>query len=109
MAEQLKNTVFLSDDPETDGESDKDYKSDEAIKSERCVFPIVRVFSGEPIIECMWKTVLDHELGYIKGLASTTYLVCTIDGVHEPIIYNDRLSHAEVKLIIYLKKTTKDQ
>lgn len=65
------------------------------------------MFSGEPIIECMWKTVLDHELGYIKGLASTTYLVCTIDGVHEPIIYNDRLSHAEVKLIIYLEKNYK--
>lgn len=65
------------------------------------------MFSGEPIIECMWKTVLDHELGYIKGLASTTYLVCTIDGVHEPIIYNDRSSHAEVKLIIYLEKNYK--
>lgn len=47
----------------------------------------------------MWNTVLDHKRGYINGLASTTYLVCTIDGVHKPIIYDSTLSHAEVNLI----------
>lgn len=50
----------------------------------------------------MWKTVLDHKRGYFEGFASTTYLVCTMDGVHKPMIYDSTLSHAEVKLIKYL-------
>lgn len=56
----------------------------------------------------MWGTVLDHESGYKQGLASTTYLVCTIDGVHKPIIFrNDTFEHAEDKLITYLNANYK--
>lgn len=66
------------------------------------------MFLGEFIIECMWKIVLDYEFGYIKGFVLIIYLVCMIDGVYELIIYNDRLSYVEVKLIIYLKKIIKD-
>lgn len=53
----------------------------------------------------MWKTVLNHRYGYMpsQGLASTTYLVCTIDGVHEPIILNNVNNHAEMNLIQYLE------
>lgn len=65
------------------------------------------MFSGEDVIKCMWKTVLDHKLGFYKGLASTTYLVCTIDGVHEPIICDNTSSHAEVNLMNYLENNYK--
>lgn len=104
MAEQFKYTVFLSDDSETDDEPDKDYKSDKAIESERRILPLFGGFSDKDIIECMWKTVLDHKCGYMKGLASTTHLVCTIDGVHKPINFNGIGDHAEKKLISYLGK-----
>lgn len=52
----------------------------------------------------MWNTVLDHEYGYINGLANTTYLVCTINGEPDRIcIKNKKGTHAEEKLTDYLR------
>lgn len=52
----------------------------------------------------MWNTVLDHEYGYINGLANTTYLVCKINGEPDRIcIKNKEGTHAEEKLTDYLK------
>lgn len=110
MAEQFEN-IFLSDDSETDDETNKDYESDKANESEsRCDIPDVRGYDKD-FIKWMWKTVLNHKRGYMpsEGLASTTYLVCTIDGVHKPIIIanNGSFEHAEAKLITYLKANYK--
>lgn len=52
----------------------------------------------------MWNTVLDHEYGYINGLAKTTYLVCTINGEPDRICKkNKEGTHAEEKLTDYLR------
>lgn len=50
----------------------------------------------------MWKTVLNHRYGYmsIQDLASTTCLVCTIDGVHEPIILSVNVNHHAIRNLI---------
>lgn len=56
----------------------------------------------------MWNTVLNHGYGYSElggSLAKTTYLVCKIDGVPEPIIKgNDEGKHAEKQLVDILKE-----
>lgn len=112
LANQFEKEMFLSDDSETDDESDKDYESyeDKAIKPERqCVIRGVRG-KEKYFIKCMWKTVLNHERGYMpsESLATTTLLVCTINGVHKPIITcNDSFGHAEDTLITYLKTNYK--
>lgn len=58
----------------------------------------------------MWNTVLNHGYGYSKlggSLATTTYLVCKIDNVPKPITNeNNYGTHAEKKLIEYLKERT---
>lgn len=58
----------------------------------------------------MWNTVLNHGYGYSElggSLAKTTYLVCKIDGVPEPIIIgNDEGKHAEKQLVDILKEMT---
>lgn len=95
--------MFLSDDSETDDEPDKDYKSDEAIELER---PRTSRVSHKDIIKYMWKTVLHH--GYTQDLASTTVLVCTIDGVHKPIIILGPETHGlEMNLLDQLKENYK--
>lgn len=115
LANQFEKEMFLSDDSETDDESDKDYESDEDYKTDKAIEPerrcVIRVVRGKDkdIIKCMWKTVLNHERGYMRPecLASTTLLVCTINGVHKPIIFNDLYGHAEETLITYLKTNYK--
>lgn len=55
----------------------------------------------------MWDTVLDHIEGYKQGLASTTYLVYMIEGMHKPGILKNEPSHAEEKFINLLWKNHK--
>lgn len=59
-------------------------------------------------LDTMWNTVLNHGYGYGKlggSLATTTYLVCKIDNVPKAITKeNNYGTHAEKKLIEYLKK-----
>lgn len=53
----------------------------------------------------MWDTVLDHFLGYKKRLASSTYLVYTIEGMHKPEILKNGTIHAEKQLISIIQET----
>lgn len=51
------------------------------------------------IIHKMWDTVLDHNIGYQQNLASSTYLVYKIEGMHKPGILKNDTTHAEKQLI----------
>lgn len=56
----------------------------------------------------MWDTVLDHIHGYKKKLASTTYLVCKIEGIHKPVnIIESNAKHAEEQLIDMIQGISK--
>lgn len=55
----------------------------------------------------MWDTVLDHIHGYKKMLASTTYLVYKIEGIHKPVIIESNAKHAEEQLLFKLKGISK--
>lgn len=57
------------------------------------------------IIHNMWDTVLNHIDGYQQKLASSTYLVYIIEGMHKPgKLMNDTM-HAEKKMISIIQKT----
>lgn len=51
----------------------------------------------------MWDTVLDHIRGYDEGLASTTCLVYTIEGMNKPGIIKNSSEHAENTLMYQLR------
>lgn len=56
------------------------------------------------IIHKMWDTVLDHKYGYQQHLASSTYLVFKIEGVHTPGILKNDTMHAEKQLISIIQE-----
>lgn len=85
-----------TDSYQTDN-SDEDDASD-------CDFESCERFSYTPyavndIIHKMWDTVLDHNNGYQQKLASSTYLVYKIEGMHKPGILKNDTAHAEKQLI----------
>lgn len=48
------------------------------------IFHLAAPDAVNDIIHKMWDTVLDHKNGYKQHLASSTYLVFKIEGVHTP-------------------------
>lgn len=76
---------------------------DEVGKELDGLFGNLNISGNEDKLDTMWNTVLNHGYGYsILGgnLATTTYLVCKIDGVPGTIIKrNQEGTHAEEQLV----------
>lgn len=91
----------LSTDPyETDGSTTSDESDRDCEPSNRFVYTHGEV---NKIIHTMWDTVLDHIRGYVEGLASTTCLVYTIEGMNKPGIIQNSSNHAEDTLMYQLR------
>lgn len=91
----------LSTDPyETDGSTTSDESDRDCEPSNRFVYTHDEV---NDIIHRMWDTVLDHIRGYQDGLATTTCLVYTIEGINKPGIIKNTSQHAEEILIHQLR------
>lgn len=63
------------------------------------IFHLAAPDAVNDIIHKMWDTVLDHNNGYQQKLASSTYLVYKIEGMHKPGILKNDTTHAEKQLI----------
>lgn len=63
------------------------------------IFHLAALDAVNDIIHKMWDTVLDHNNGYQQHLASSTYLVYEIEGMHNPGILKNDTMHAEKQLI----------
>lgn len=94
---------YQTDSSETSDESDWDYQQRERSKT----FYSDSHPAVNNIIHKMWDTVLDHIHGYKKKLASTTYLVCKIEGIHKPDIIESNESHAEKQLLFLMHRISK--
>lgn len=72
------------------------------------LFGKLNISGNEDKLDTMWNTVLNHRYGYgVLGgnLATTTYLVCKIDGEPETIIKrNQDGTHAEKQLVNHLEQ-----